>query len=46
MERVGAYQDILAEYVGERSANQIVFNIYVEVMEHEQANNKEPCADT
>jgi hypothetical protein len=46
MERVGAYQDILAEYVGERSANQIVFNIYVEVMEHEQVNNKEPCVDT
>jgi hypothetical protein len=46
MERVGAYQDILAEYVGERSANQIVFNIYVEVMEHGQSSNKALCADT
>ena len=46
MERVGAYQDILAEYVGEHIANQIVCNIYVEVMEREQSSSKVPCADT
>ena len=46
MERVGAYQDTLAEYVGEHTANQIVCNIYVKVMESEQSSSKVPCVDT
>lgn len=46
MERVGGYQDVLAEYVGEHIANQIVCNIYVEVMEREQSSSKVPYADT
>jgi hypothetical protein len=46
MERVGEYQDVLAEYLGEHIANQIVCNIYVEVMECEQSSSKVPCADT
>ncbi len=45
MERVGGYQDVLAEYVGEHIANQMVCNIYVEVMEREQSSSKAPCAD-
>ena len=36
MERIGAYEDQLAEQVGESVANQIVCSLYVEVMEREQ----------
>jgi hypothetical protein len=33
MDRVGAYQDKLAQRVGEDTANQMVYNIYVEAIE-------------
>lgn len=46
MERVGVYQDELAQFVGEHAANQIVCNTYVEVMEREQLDNTLICADT
>ena len=35
MERIGACQDRLVEQVGEAVANQIVCNLYAEVMERE-----------
>ena len=37
MERIGAYQDTLAEEVGEQAANQIVCGLYADVMEREQS---------
>ena len=39
MERIGAYQDRLAEQVGESAAIQIVCSLYVEVMEHDQTHS-------
>lgn len=33
MERIGAYQDGLADEVGESAANQLVYNLYSEVMD-------------
>ena len=35
MDRVGESQDALARYVGEGIANQVICNLYVEVMECE-----------
>jgi hypothetical protein len=35
MDRVGECQDALARYVGEGIANQVICNLYVEVMECE-----------
>lgn len=32
---IGTYQNRLAEQVGERAANQIVYKVYAEVMERE-----------
>ena len=36
MESIGAYQDRLAEQVGESTANHIVCHLYIEVMERAQ----------
>jgi hypothetical protein len=36
MDRIGASQDTLAQHVGEGVANQIVCNLYIEVMEREK----------
>ena len=36
MDRVGECQGALATYVGEGLANQVICNLYVEVMEREQ----------
>ncbi|HEX9133315.1 MAG TPA: hypothetical protein VF844_13565 [Ktedonobacteraceae bacterium] len=36
MDRIGACQDELAAYVGERIANQVISSLYVEVMERER----------
>ncbi len=36
MDRIGASQDTLARHVGEGVANQIVCNLYMEVMEREK----------
>jgi hypothetical protein len=36
MDQVGECQDALAKYVGEGLANQVICNLYAEVMEREQ----------
>jgi hypothetical protein len=36
MDHVGECQDALARYVGEGVANQVICNLYVEVMERER----------
>ncbi len=36
MDHIGACQDELATYVGERIANQVICSLYVEVMERER----------
>lgn len=33
MERVGAYQDALSQYVGAEKANMVVCELYIQVME-------------
>lgn len=33
MERVGACQDVLADYIGENAANMVVCQLYIEAME-------------
>ncbi len=36
MDRISVSQDTLAEYVGEGIADQIVYSLYIEVMERER----------
>jgi hypothetical protein len=36
MENVGGCQGALARYVGEDAADQVIYNLYIEVMEREQ----------
>ena len=36
MDNVGGCQGMLAKYVGEDVADQVIYNLYIEVMEREQ----------
>lgn len=41
MDRVGAYQEVLADQVGENTATRIVCQLYVEAMEPEQSSSSD-----